>query len=269
MESTIQTEVAAAPLVQLVQAFLVEENKTGSFQFSALTKEMRGVQRTSDARKSFQLLLGYESLMETVSSYYSGDVRKGARKIPFFHHPFSVSCLLADNDFPPATVLAGLLKPVYQGRPSTSGMSFQDISLALSRVLGAGTGISDLGMELAEAGHCFGMNMTVADKRKTWHSRMKKKLKYFQSASPEVSAIEFLSKYENVHYDLQDLRVSGEAHWNRYHGTPGEVISYLWESLVIFQKQFQGDSAFQGLLQNFETLLCEIQLVIQNPPTKN
>ena len=154
----------------------------------------------------------FEALRYAAAAH-DGQLRKGTT-VPFFSHLMGVASIVMDAGGDEDEAIAALL---HDAAEDTGGRDrLDDIR----------TRFGDRAARIVEA--CTDSWETP---KRPWMERKRAYLEHARHLKPDELRVSAADKVHNAYAILRDLRLHGDAVWNRFNATPEDVLWY-YESLV-------------------------------------
>ncbi len=146
---------------------------------------------------------------------------------PFVVHPFSVGFMLSEFTHDEDIIAAGFLHDVLE---DAKGYTFLDMKSDF------GLRVAEIVKENSEDKYPGG----IKDKKATWETRKKKKLKQLKNASHEALMVNAADKMHNLKSIIRNYEKQGEKLWTKFNAPPEKKYWYYKEAVEIITKKLDG-----------------------------
>ncbi len=146
---------------------------------------------------------------------------------PFVVHPFSVGFILSEFTNDEDIIAAGFLHDVLE---DAKGYTFLDMKKDF------GLRVAEIVKENSEDKYPGG----VKNKKATWETRKKKKLRRLKNASREALMVNAADKIHNLRSIIRNYGKQGEKLWKKFNAPPEKKYWYYKEAVEIITKRLDG-----------------------------
>jgi (p)ppGpp synthase/HD superfamily hydrolase len=178
------------------------------------------------------------SAVETAARAHRGQYRKGTRT-PYLLHPLAVAEILDRAGCKEETVVAGLLHDVVED----TGLELEDVRA------GFGDQVAELVAGASEP-----------DKGAVWEKRKGHTVEHLRTAPVDVVLISCADKLHNLLSMAEDLRVGGEAVWDRFNRPREKQRWYYTELSRVYRARLVHGLAdgLRALADRYDEALCAV-----------
>jgi len=146
---------------------------------------------------------------------------------PFVVHPFSVGFILSEFTNDEDIIAAGLLHDVLE---DAENYTFLDMKNDF------GLRVAEIVKESSEEKYPKG----IKDKKITWETRKKQKLRQLKNASKEALMVSAADKIHNLKSIIRNYGKQGEKIWTKFNAPPEKKYWYYKEAVGIITKRLDG-----------------------------
>lgn len=165
---------------------------------------------------------------------------------PFIVHPFSVGFILSEYTHDEDIITAGLLHDVLEDAKEYSFLDMKrDFGLRVAGIV----------REVSENKFPGGNK----NKKATWETRKKKKIRDLMNASHEALMIDAADKIHNLKSIAKNYKIQGEKLWKKFNAPPEKKFWYYKESVDIICKRLNNKIA-----KELKKTYCETLGLIKN-----
>jgi len=164
------------------------------------------------------LSLRFNAALTFAAEMHATQVRKGSQ-VPYFAHLMSVSALVLESGGAEDEAIAALLHDAVEDQGGV-----ETLELIRTRFGDHVAAIVD------------GCSDTYLDPKPPWRQRKEAYLAHLSEASPEVRRVSLADKLHNARSILRDIRMEGDAIWNKFTSGKEGTLWYYTALVEIFKK---------------------------------
>ncbi|NIA18264.1 MAG: HD domain-containing protein [Actinobacteria bacterium] len=176
-----------------------------------------------------QLTPKIQKAINMAAEKHLGQKRKSTGR-PFVVHPFSVGFLLSEFTHDEDIIAAGFLHDVLE---DAKGYTFLDMKRDF------GLRVAEIVKENSEDKYPGG----IKNKKTTWETRKKKKLRQLKNAGRDALIVSAADKIHNLKSIIRNYEQFGEKLWKKFNAPPEKKYWYYREAVDVITKKLDGKIA--------------------------